>query len=343
MATTRQEKVRRFREADTVQSAVHAGDVPVGQDVLFKPRIRIGDQLAEPDSAERSRRRARHTSCLGWRTTTRGNSSARKTRSRSRFPSCRLPRSITILGPRRCGAARGALCRCWKKRSKSIRTIPITASIWRSALYRFGDPALAVKNLRESLARYPTDSGSAAIPRRNHRSAAPATAKAGVPAGSGNTAGDSNATVASIAKLPLPRIKRNYDESSFRMLALGDSELEQTDPGAGQRCANQCTTSSTGTELLDRGLTADAENEFHQALANRAVERGCSYRSCAGGRGEGRNGKRANGSRHFPWLASDGGGLCGAGAGGHAAEAVYVRPARTSSRRLSWNRAMPTL
>ena len=133
------------------------------------------------------------------------------------------------------------------------------------ALYRFGDAALAVKNLRESLARYPTDTEARQFFDEITGADAPATAKAGAPAGSGNTAGDSNATVASIAKLPLPRIKRNYDEGSFRMLALEiqNSSKPTQEPGSDARTSYHL---QHGNELLDRGLTADAEKEFHQVL-----------------------------------------------------------------------------
>ncbi|MGA2963045.1 MAG: tetratricopeptide repeat protein [Candidatus Korobacteraceae bacterium] len=109
------------------------------------------------------------------------------------------------------------------------------------ALYRFGDPAMAVKNLRESLARYPTDSEARQF------------------------LDEISGAVASVAKLPLPRIKRNYDESSFKMLALEiqNSRKPLQVPGGDTKTMYHI---QHGTELLDRGLTADAENEFHQAL-----------------------------------------------------------------------------
>ena len=133
------------------------------------------------------------------------------------------------------------------------------------ALYRFGDPALAVKNLRESLAKYPTDTEARQFLDEMTGASAQAMAKAAVPAGSGSTAENSGTTVASIAKLPLPRIKRNYDEGSFRMLALEiqNSSKPAQEPGINARAMYHI---QHGTELLDRGLTADAEKEFHEAL-----------------------------------------------------------------------------
>jgi tetratricopeptide (TPR) repeat protein len=124
------------------------------------------------------------------------------------------------------------------------------------ALYRYGDPAMAVKNLRESLARYPTDSEARQF--LDEISTAPSA--------TGELQGESSAaTVATVAKLPLPRIKRNYDESSFRMLALEiqNSTKPAHEPGGNTRTMYHI---QHGTELLDHGLTADAEGEFHEAL-----------------------------------------------------------------------------
>jgi tetratricopeptide (TPR) repeat protein len=121
------------------------------------------------------------------------------------------------------------------------------------ALYRYGDPATAVKNLRESLARYPTDSEARQFLEEI----------SGAPASRG--ADSSGAVVASVPKMPLPRIKRNYDETSFRLLALEiqNSAKPSDDPGGNTRTKYHI---QHGTELLDRGLIADAENEFHEAL-----------------------------------------------------------------------------
>jgi len=139
------------------------------------------------------------------------------------------------------------------------------------ALYRFGDPALAVKNLRESLARYPTDSEAQEFLDQITGKFVPAAkgAAAASPGGSGTAgsqgAGNSGTAVASIAKLPLPRIKRNYDEGSFRMLALQiqNSAKPVQGPGSNPQTMYHI---QHGTELLDRGLTADAEKEFREAL-----------------------------------------------------------------------------
>ncbi len=126
------------------------------------------------------------------------------------------------------------------------------------ALYRYGDPAMAVKNLRESLARYPTDSEA----RQFLEEISGAPASRGVDS--------SGAVVAPVPRMPLPRIKRNYDETSFRLLAL---EIQNSAKPSNDLSGNTRTKYHIqhGTELLDRGLITDAENEFHAALQMEAA------------------------------------------------------------------------
>ncbi|HEX7285158.1 MAG TPA: tetratricopeptide repeat protein [Candidatus Angelobacter sp.] len=68
------------------------------------------------------------------------------------------------------------------------------------------------------------------------------------------------------ARLPLERIKRNYDESSFRQLALeiGNAEevrLQKMDPPHHAAFHVQ-----RGEELLGQGVTSEAEKQFREAI-----------------------------------------------------------------------------
>lgn len=68
------------------------------------------------------------------------------------------------------------------------------------------------------------------------------------------------------AHIPLERIKRNYDESSFRQLALEienatEVRLQKTDPQG--RAAFRV---ERGRELLDQGLVGEAEKQFREAV-----------------------------------------------------------------------------
>lgn len=64
---------------------------------------------------------------------------------------------------------------------------------------------------------------------------------------------------------PLPRVKRNYDESSFRQVALKiESEVEKKMAGDSRAHAQFHT--KRGHELLGQGYVIEAEREFREAL-----------------------------------------------------------------------------
>jgi Flp pilus assembly protein TadD/TolB-like protein len=68
------------------------------------------------------------------------------------------------------------------------------------------------------------------------------------------------------AHLPLERIKRNYDESSFRQLALeienaGEARLQQAPPA--QHAAFHV---QRGEEFLQQGIAGEAEKQFREAV-----------------------------------------------------------------------------
>lgn len=74
-------------------------------------------------------------------------------------------------------------------------------------------------------------------------------------------------TSSSSGKLPLQRIKRDYDETSYRQLALmieraAESRLATADP---QQHASYY--ADRGTQLLAQGFYADASKSFEQAIA----------------------------------------------------------------------------
>ncbi len=67
------------------------------------------------------------------------------------------------------------------------------------------------------------------------------------------------------ARTPLERIKRNYDEASFRQLAqeietMNEARLQKTDP-ASHAAAHV----ARGQELLEAGLVGEAEKQFREA------------------------------------------------------------------------------
>jgi tetratricopeptide (TPR) repeat protein len=108
-------------------------------------------------------------------------------------------------------------------------------------LYRAGDTAGAARQLREALALRPDAEAKAFLEQV--------------------TAGP-----APVAKLPLERIKSNYDEASFRQLAreiesLNETRLAQTDKRSHATFHVQ-----RGRQMLARGLLVVADSDFREAV-----------------------------------------------------------------------------
>jgi tetratricopeptide (TPR) repeat protein len=119
------------------------------------------------------------------------------------------------------------------------------------ALYRNGDAAGAARELRQCLALHPGDAEA--------RTFADSLAALGKPA--------PGATVAPAARVPLERIKRNYDESSFRQLfvevqAAAEQRIAKEDPVTRARFYV-----GRGQELLAQGFVAEADKEFRTAIS----------------------------------------------------------------------------
>jgi tetratricopeptide (TPR) repeat protein len=115
------------------------------------------------------------------------------------------------------------------------------------ALYKSGDAAGAARQLREAIARKPDDAESRDLLNM---------IGSGAP-----TAVSTNAS-----RLPLERLKENYDESSYRQLALEienamEKSLANTDPKTHAQFHVD-----RGREMLDKGLLDDAGREFREAV-----------------------------------------------------------------------------
>jgi tetratricopeptide (TPR) repeat protein len=68
------------------------------------------------------------------------------------------------------------------------------------------------------------------------------------------------------AKLPLQRIKRNFDESSFRQLALEIENTNEVRVGRTDTANHVAYHIQRGRELLELGLPAEAEKQFRAAI-----------------------------------------------------------------------------
>src|SRR5262249_33567131 len=68
-------------------------------------------------------------------------------------------------------------------------------------------------------------------------------------------------------KLPPERIKRNYDESSFRQLALEIENNNEARLAKANAASHVAFHVQRGRELLEQGLTSEAQKEFGEAVA----------------------------------------------------------------------------
>jgi Tfp pilus assembly protein PilF/TolB-like protein len=127
------------------------------------------------------------------------------------------------------------------------------------AYARVFDNAHATKELKETLRVRPTDAEARSF-LDTLSGARPASAKAGAsPAAfaEGGTVG---------SKLPLPRIKRTYDETSYQQLAMeiertAESRLSNADPK--QHASFHI---DRGRQLLSQGFASDAKKAFEEAI-----------------------------------------------------------------------------
>jgi Tfp pilus assembly protein PilF len=68
------------------------------------------------------------------------------------------------------------------------------------------------------------------------------------------------------ARLPLERIKRNYDESTFRQLALEIENTNETRLAKSDPASHAAFHVQHGQELLQAGLMGEAEKQFREAV-----------------------------------------------------------------------------
>jgi len=128
------------------------------------------------------------------------------------------------------------------------------------ALYRSGDNAGAAQQLREELQRRPNDSEAKSLLENINRGVYAPAAQAsgtqilGVPPGGQ-------------VHIPLERIKRNYDEASYRQLEVEIHNLTEQRLAKSDRKTHADYHADRGRDLLARGNTINAEDEFREAIS----------------------------------------------------------------------------
>ena len=127
-------------------------------------------------------------------------------------------------------------------------------------LYKNGDNAGAAQQLREELQRRPNDSEAKALLENINRGVSAPTAPGsgtqvlGVP------------PVRPEVRVPMERIKRNYDEASYRQLRSRNPQSRRRTAGQGDPKSHSAYHSDRGKDLLARNAVADAEAEFQEAI-----------------------------------------------------------------------------
>jgi tetratricopeptide (TPR) repeat protein len=112
------------------------------------------------------------------------------------------------------------------------------------SLYRSGDAATAARQLRETLGLRPQDTEAKAFYDQI----------TGI------------ATQGGELKVPLERIKSNYDETSYRQLAMEIKNAREVRFAELPRPQHAAAHVSRGEDLLTQGLNDEAENEFREAI-----------------------------------------------------------------------------
>ncbi len=126
------------------------------------------------------------------------------------------------------------------------------------ALYETGDNAGAAQQLREELQQQPNDAEARGLLENINRGERAPTAP---PASGTQVLG------VPPARVPLERIKRNYDEASYRQLELQIHNLTEERLSSKDREAHSAYHSDRGKDLLSRNAVSDAETEFREAIS----------------------------------------------------------------------------
>lgn len=132
------------------------------------------------------------------------------------------------------------------------------------ALARRGDTANALATVEQALKLRPQDSEALSLQNMLRQPGAPAVMPASVQNNTGaNNDSDSQARRA----LPLERIKRSYNDASFRQAASEMEEMEAEHLASLPPEQQAAALTKNGNAYLGRGLMLEAEREFQLALA----------------------------------------------------------------------------
>jgi Flp pilus assembly protein TadD len=130
-------------------------------------------------------------------------------------------------------------------------------------MYKNGDAAGAARQLKEELQRRPTDGEAKSLLDNITRGVPPpSTFSANAAPGTGSAMFPSTQV-----KLPMERIKRNYDEASYRQLEMEIHNLTEERLANEDRQSHSAYHVERGKQLAAQNVTGESEKEFREAIA----------------------------------------------------------------------------
>ncbi len=129
------------------------------------------------------------------------------------------------------------------------------------ALYKNGDSAGAARQLHEELQQRPSDSEAKSLLDAINRGVPPPPPPAPNAAASGNALLASNQP-----RIPMERIKRNYNETSYRELEMEINNFDEAQLGKKDGHTRALYYVDRGKELLARNMPDQAEAQFRNAI-----------------------------------------------------------------------------
>ena len=129
------------------------------------------------------------------------------------------------------------------------------------ALFKNGDSTGAARQLREELQQRPSDGEAKSLLEMINRGVTPPPANPPTIASAGNAL-----LPATQPHIPLERIKRNYDEASYRQLEMEIQNLTEARLAKTDRHTHSAYHLERGKELLAQNQPQQAESEFRDAI-----------------------------------------------------------------------------
>ena len=261
MSTSRQLKIRYFKEAIRLNPSYTLAELQLGKVYYdnheYEQAAAALGKIPKDDSAI-----GQATFLLGMSEYYRG--SLDRAYTAFSYLATRLPLTEVYNNLGVVDARRGRRTAALEYFSKAVATDPNDPDYRFNlalALFKNGDATGAARQLKEELQRRPTDAEAKSLLEMINRGVtAPSTVTA-------TTASGSPATPAGQPRIPIERIKRDYDEAFYRQLETEINNLNEQRPTNTGKGNQSLTHVDRGKQLLAKNANTDAEHEFRDAVA----------------------------------------------------------------------------